>query len=182
MDGFETLDFKRSQANYGVVTLHRPSNVDSPEVLQKILSALEIIARDLPLLFAMHPRTAANIAKFRMKIPSGIVLTGPLPFMEFLNLWKDARLLLTDSGGLQEETTALGIPCITLRENTERPVTVTNGTNQLVGSDPEKILATARAVIAGGGNADRRRPELWDGLAANRIVECLRRYFLERAG
>src|SRR5690606_18221880 len=110
--------------------------------------------------------------KFGIDLGVNVFLTKPLSYMEFLNLWQDASLILTDSGGLQEETTALGIPCVTLRENTERPVTVDEGTNTIVGVDPERIVAVAEAVLAGKGKAGRR-PQLWDGRAAERIVETL---------
>lgn len=107
-------------------------------------------------------------------MPDRLQLTQPLPYLEFLNLFKDARVVLTDSGGLQEETTALGIPCLTLRDNTERPITVTEGTNQVVGVTPERILAEARAILAGHGKTGRR-PPLWDGQAAARILHTLQR-------
>lgn len=177
---FESAGFKSANRRYGVVTLHRPSNVDEPAVLSRIVDTLGIVAAEIPLLFAVHPRTAANLERFGIALPPGITRTGPLPYMEFLNLWKDAALLLTDSGGLQEETTALGIPCITLRENTERPVTVTNGTNRIVGSDSAKILAAAQAVMQASNNVDRMRPELWDGQAAVRIVNHLHEHFLRK--
>ncbi|MFA7666139.1 MAG: UDP-N-acetylglucosamine 2-epimerase (non-hydrolyzing), partial [Burkholderiaceae bacterium] len=118
---------------YGVVTLHRPSNVDDPQALAGIAGALREISTRLPLVFPVHPRTRAQLEKGGHDLGPSIVLTRPLSYMDFLNLWKDARLILTDSGGLQEETTALGIHCLTLRENTERPVTVDEGTNTLVG-------------------------------------------------
>jgi UDP-N-acetylglucosamine 2-epimerase (non-hydrolysing) len=170
--GFATDALKRQFGEYGVVTLHRPSNVDNAETLKDIMGALGKIAARLPLIFAVHPRTRGNLDKFGIPVPQGFHLTGPLPYMEFLNLWKDARMVLTDSGGIQEETTALGVPCITLRENTERPVTVTEGTNVIVGTDPARILAAANDVFDGRGKQGRR-PELWDGHAAGRIVQAL---------
>ncbi|RME33928.1 MAG: UDP-N-acetylglucosamine 2-epimerase (non-hydrolyzing) [Gammaproteobacteria bacterium] len=159
---------------YGVVTLHRPSNVDQPETLAPIIGALSGISRELPLIFPVHPRTRGNLERFGIDVPETIRLTAPLPYMAFLNLWKDARVVLTDSGGIQEETTALGVPCITIRENTERPVTVEQGTNVLVGTDPQRILEEAGKVLAGQGRQGRI-PELWDGRAAERIVEVLER-------
>ncbi len=169
---FETTSFKRRHPSYGVVTLHRPSNVDDPETLAGIIEALAEVSAELPLIFPVHPRTQANIGKFGLEIPESIVTTKPLSYMEFLNLFKDARLVLTDSGGIQEETTALGIPCITLRENTERPITVEEGTNVLVGSDPARIVAEARKALSGSAAASKK-PELWDGRASARILSTL---------
>ncbi len=169
---FETSDFKRRHARYGVVTLHRPSNVDSAEMMGRIGGALKEIAADLPLLFPVHPRTRANLEKFGIDLGPNITLVGPQGYMAFLNLWKDAVAVLTDSGGLQEETTALGVPCITIRENTERPVTVAEGTNVLAGTDPARIVAETRKVMRGEGKQGRR-PRLWDGRAAERIVRIL---------
>ncbi len=169
---FETSSFKRQHGRYGVVTLHRPSNVDSAEMLARIGGALKVVAADLPLLFPVHPRTRANLEKFGIDLGPNITLVGPQGYMAFLNLWKDAVVVLTDSGGLQEETTALGVPCITIRENTERPVTVEEGTNVLAGTDPAKIVAEARKVMRGEGKQGKR-PHLWDGRAAERIVEIL---------
>ncbi|GAB4256556.1 MAG: UDP-N-acetylglucosamine 2-epimerase (non-hydrolyzing) [Deferrisomatales bacterium] len=172
-------------APYGVVTLHRPSNVDDRAVFTGILGALEEIGRELPLVFPIHPRTRKMAAefglerKFRELVPSaerplapGIHLTEPLGYHDFLHLWKDAAVVLTDSGGLQEETTALGVPCVTLRRNTERPVTIWEGTNVLAGTDPERILAETRRILEGNGKRGRV-PELWDGHAAERIVAAL---------
>ena len=157
---------------YGVVTLHRPSNVDSAAMMGKIGGALREIAAELPLIFPVHPRTRANLEKFGVDLGPNITLAGPQAYMAFLSLWKDAAVVLTDSGGLQEETTALGVPCITIRENTERPVTVDEGSNVLAGTDPVRIVAEARKVLAGQGKQGRR-PHLWDGKAAERIVEIL---------
>ena len=177
--GFETSAFKtQATANggrYGVITLHRPSNVDSAAMMARIGGALREIANEIPLVFPVHPRTRANLQKFGIDLGPRITLIGPQPYMAFLHLWKDAALVLTDSGGLQEETTALGVPCITIRENTERPVTVDEGSNVLAGTDPAVIVAEARKVLAGQGKAGRR-PHLWDGQAAQRTVEVLARY------
>lgn len=164
--------YKRDHPRYGVVTLHRPSNVDDVDTLQRLASALRIVSSQLPLVFPVHPRTRANLAKFGVDLGKRITLLPPLAYMEFLNLWKDATVVLTDSGGLQEETTALGVPCLTLRENTERPVTVTEGTNILVGTDDAVIVAEVRRVLRDGGKQGRR-PELWDGHAAERIAKIL---------
>ncbi len=170
--GFESEALKARLGRYGVVTMHRPSNVDDRETLAGIAAALREIAGRLPLVFPVHPRTRGNLERFGLDLGPGVTLTKPLSYMDFLNLWKDASLILTDSGGLQEETTALGIACVTLRENTERPVTVDEGTNTVVGVDPSKILAAADAVLAGRGKTGRS-PQFWDGHAAERIVATL---------
>lgn len=170
--GFETAAFKAANLRYGVVTLHRPSNVDDEATMRRIGVALTTVSAQLPLIFPVHPRTRANLEKFGVDLGRNVTLVGPRAYMEFLNLWKDAAVVLTDSGGLQEETTALGVPCITIRENTERPVTVDEGTNVLVGTDPVRIVSEARKVLAGEGKQGRR-PELWDGHAADRIVQLL---------
>jgi len=170
--GLESEALKKQFGRYGVVTMHRPSNVDDESILRGIAGALREISTKLPLIFPVHPRTRGNLEKFGIDLGPKVLLTKPLSYMEFLNLWHDASLILTDSGGLQEETTALGIPCVTLRENTERPVTVDEGTNTIVGVDPERILVAAETVLAGQGKAGRR-PQFWDGRAAERIVQAL---------
>ena len=174
--GYETAPFKAARSanggRYGVVTLHRPSNVDDAAMMTRIAGALREIAAELPLIFPVHPRTRANLAAFGVDLGPNVTLVGPQAYMAFLNLWKDATVVLTDSGGLQEETTALGVPCITIRENTERPVTVDEGSNVLVGTDPVRIVAEARKVLSGQGKQGRR-PHLWDGKAAERIVAVL---------
>lgn len=157
---------------YGVVTLHRPSNVDSEATLLRIAGALREIATELPLVFPVHPRTRANLNRFEIDLGPRVTLLRPLGYMAFLALWKDALVVLTDSGGLQEETTALGVSCITLRDNTERPVTVDEGSNVLAGTDSARILAEVRKVLRGEGKQGRQ-PHLWDGQAAQRIVAIL---------
>ena len=160
---------------YGLVTLHRPSNVDDPVVLRRLLETLVTVSQTTPLLFPIHPRTEAQINQAGL---DGLLAKGnirtlpPLGYLEMLGLMRDARLVLTDSGGIQEETTALGIPCITLRENTERPITASEGTNTVVGTDPDRILTCFRDIIRTGGKAGRV-PELWDGRAAQRIVRIV---------
>ncbi len=175
-DDAEAAAFKAAQqekgGRYGVVTLHRPSNVDDPDTFARIAGALRQIAAELPLVFPVHPRTRSNIDKFGIDLGPNVTLAGPQAYMAFLNLWKDAAVVLTDSGGLQEETTALGVPCITIRENTERPVTVEEGSNVLAGTDPATIVAEAHRVLRGQGKQGRR-PQLWDGKAAERIVAIL---------
>jgi UDP-N-acetylglucosamine 2-epimerase (non-hydrolysing) len=164
---------------YALLTLHRPSNVDVPEVLSGILDALAEIQSRLPILFPAHPRTVRRVREFdfeeRLAEMPNLRVTEPLGYLEFLNLMANARLVLTDSGGIQEETTILGVPCLTLRENTERPVTVMQGTNTVVGSDPQRIVREALAILDGKGKAGRV-PELWDGKAAERIVTVLRKW------
>lgn len=169
---FETDAFKRRHPRYGVLTLHRPSNVDSREGLERLAASLVTISRRLPLAFPVHPRTRANLEKFGIDLGADIELMPPQPYMSFLHLWKDAVVVLTDSGGLQEETTVLGVPCVTLRENTERPITVDEGTNVLAGTDPARVIELAAAAIEGSGKRGRR-PALWDGQSARRIVDVL---------
>jgi UDP-N-acetylglucosamine 2-epimerase (non-hydrolysing) len=178
---FPTAALKTEYPCYGVVTLHRPSNVDDAAALRRIAFALRDISQRLPLVFPVHPRTRVNLHKFGIDLGPRVVRTPPLSYMEFLNLWKDATAVLTDSGGLQEETTALGVPCITLRDNTERPVTVTEGTNVLAGSDPARIEQAVSRVLRGEIKAGRR-PALWDGRAAERIVQILQRERVCAAG
>ena len=173
--------------SYGVLTLHRPSNVDDAKTLRGILEAVSAVATDFPIFFPVHPRTRKNIEGFGLghylgdvsRGAAGIVPLEPLGYLDFLSLNNGARIVLTDSGGVQEETTVLGVPCLTLRENTERPATVDCGSNQVVGVEPERILKAARSVLAIGAR-DYRRPALWDGKAAARIVAILREHF--RAG
>ncbi len=174
----DTGYFDGADAEFALVTLHRPSNVDVPEVLERLLSTLVEISQRLPIVFPVHPRTQGRIeaAGLEKLIGQGRIATmPPLGYKELLGLMDAAKVVLTDSGGIQEETTALGVPCITLRENTERPVTVTEGTNTIVGSDPEKIMQAFDEVMATGGKAGRV-PELWDGRAAERIAAEIRRW------
>jgi UDP-N-acetylglucosamine 2-epimerase (non-hydrolysing) len=159
-----------SRKGYALATLHRPANVDEPAALSRLLSALAAVAAQIPVVFPIHPRTRSRLpAGFAAK---GIKLVEPLGYLDFLALTADARLVMTDSGGIQEETTALGVPCLTLRENTERPVTVDVGTNQLVGTDPAKAAVAAREVLAGRARQGSL-PELWDGRAAERVADVL---------
>jgi UDP-N-acetylglucosamine 2-epimerase (non-hydrolysing) len=164
----------KNWARFAVLTLHRPSNVDSIEQLDRILSAIDTIATQVPVVFPVHPRTWKRIAQTRTEHHRNLRLIQPVGYLDFLCLLSRASLVLTDSGGIQEETTALGVPCLTLRENTERPVTISEGTNLLVGTDPDKILAAARDILAGKCKVGRV-PPLWDGKAAQRIVETLLR-------
>ena len=166
---------------YGILTLHRPSNVDDPKTLEQILDTLNEVAKELPIIFPCHPRTRQQLDKSGSKylttfttIKGGVKVIDPLGYMEFLSLMSEARLVLTDSGGIQEETTVLGIPCLTLRENTERPVTIEQGTNVLVGTSPYRILAAATKAL-NGRSPKGQVPDLWDGNAAHRIADILQK-------
>ena len=170
------------KAGFAVLTLHRPSNVDDPGTLRALLGAIVEVSRRLPVAFAVHPRTRAKIEQHGLGPllrAQSMLCVPPLGYLEMLGLMQSARLVLTDSGGIQEETTALGIPCITLRENTERPITVDQGTNTVVGSSPAHILAAVDEILRTGGKAGRM-PELWDGRASQRIAAVLREW-LDRA-
>jgi len=171
---FESASLKSRLGTYSVVTLHRASNVDTREALERIAAMLRMVADRIPLVFPAHPRTRGNLDKFGISLGERVVLTRPMPYMDFLNLWKEAKFVLTDSGGLQEETTALGVPCITVRENTERPITVEQGTNVVAGTDPGNVKIEAFKILE-GRSKQGRRPALWDGRAAERIVAILGR-------
>lgn len=171
----ETLDL--APGGYAVLTLHRPSNVDDPAILAKLLDVIEVIVADQPLIFPVHPRTRQKLEQFglagRVAAQPKLRLFDPVGYLDFLKLMAHAGVVLTDSGGIQEETTILGVPCLTLRENTERPVTVELGTNRIVGQQPDRIVSAYREVMNGRG-ARRGAPPLWDGSAAQRIVAVLR--------
>jgi UDP-N-acetylglucosamine 2-epimerase (non-hydrolysing) len=158
--------------SYAALTLHRPSNVDDRATLEGIFGALERIAERVPIVFPVHPRTRARMGEFGLRPSPRIRLTDPLGYLDFLRLYSESRLVLTDSGGIQEETTALGVPCLTLRENTERPVTVTEGTNQIVGTDPERIAEAAFEILDGRRSLAGRVPELWEAQAARSFVDA----------
>ncbi|MBS0227269.1 MAG: UDP-N-acetylglucosamine 2-epimerase (non-hydrolyzing) [Proteobacteria bacterium] len=163
------------EGGYGLLTLHRPSNVDDAETLQRLLATIARLSERLPLVFPMHPRTQARIEEYGLGGiigPSRVAVLGPQGYLEMLGLLDGTRLVLTDSGGLQEESTALGVPCLTLRENTERPVTIREGTNVLVGTDTAAIEAAFEGALSRGRSAERR-PRNWDGRAAERIVDDL---------
>ena len=157
---------------FAILTLHRPSNVDSIEKLKELLSVVNSIAEEFPVIFPAHPRTRQRLAQASISNHSNLRVIHPVGYLDFLSLLARATFVLTDSGGIQEETTVLGVPCLTLRENTERPITITHGTNQLVGTDPPKILDAAHKLLAGNKKA-ASIPPLWDGRAAQRIVEIL---------
>lgn len=171
--------FQVEEGEYAVLTLHRPSNVDIPEQLDQILDTLNVIQQRLPIVFPVHPRTLSNLERFgldqKLKQMDGIILAKPLSYLDFMDLYRRAKLVLTDSGGIQEETTFLQIPCITLRENTERPITVTEGTNYLTGTDRDKILNAFEEIMSGGGKHGTV-PEYWDGKAAERIVKTIQNW------
>jgi UDP-N-acetylglucosamine 2-epimerase (non-hydrolysing) len=158
---------------YGLVTLHRPSNVDDPSMLLQIMTALNEISQQIPLLFPMHPRTRQRLSYLPLTIDhSTLTIVPPLGYLDFLALQRHAALVITDSGGVQEETTYLGVPCLTVRENTERPITVTLGTNTLVGQDMQRLAAAASDVIAGRARPGQI-PPLWDGHAGARIAQVI---------
>lgn len=164
------------EGGYAVLTLHRPSNVDCAETFGSILDAIDEIGRDMPIIFPIHPRSRKNIETLglgqRIESVRNLHLVDPLGYLDFLKLTSAAAIVLTDSGGIQEETTILGVPCLTLRENTERPITTTIGTNRLTGSSAKSILAAYKDVRENPSSSSQM-PELWDGQAAQRIVECL---------
>ena len=164
--------------HFSVLTLHRPSNVDDVESMSRILDALEQIAVRMPIIFPVHPRTRMNLSKLglepRIDQNPRLRLIEPLGYLQFLKLMSESAMVLTDSGGMQEETTILRVPCLTLRDNTERPITVEQGTNILVGTDPGRIVEEAEKIVADGGKCGNV-PDLWDGSAAQRITEVISR-------
>lgn len=167
-----------SHNEYAVLTMHRPSNVDNPDTLRKLLETVLKISAKLPVIFPVHPRTRAMIDKSGLNemldVPELLQLP-PMGYLEMMGLMKDARVVLTDSGGIQEETTALGVPCITLRNNTERPITLNEGTNTIAGQDPAKILEIFEEIMHSGGKTGRI-PEHWDGQASIRIASAIREW------
>ncbi len=169
---FQTYNFKKSHPRYIFLTLHRPSNVDSKHVFSEIADTLNQIAAEIPILFPVHPRTQKMMKEFNIRLSSNIIQMPPLGFKESLFLWKDAVMVMTDSGGLQEETTALGVPCITLRENTERPITIEMGTNILAGTSKESILKAYSEALA-SDRSKAKVPPKWDGRAAERIWKVI---------
>ena len=173
-------DLNLTEKGYAVLTLHRPSNVDDKEVFGGLIDSLVSISEKIPIIFPAHPRTKGRVEEFGFveKVEkSNIKLIEPLGYLDFMRLYSGAKLVLTDSGGLQEETTALGIPCLTLRENTERPITIEMGTNILVGTNPENIKQTAFEVLADENfTANAKIPPLWDGKTAERICDSLLNY------
>ncbi|HEY3278244.1 MAG TPA: UDP-N-acetylglucosamine 2-epimerase (non-hydrolyzing) [Syntrophorhabdaceae bacterium] len=169
---FPTSRIKDKLNEYAFLTLHRPSNVDDPRVFGEIIEALNQISDEMPILFPVHPRTRKQLDIHNLKLGPNVTPLSPLGFKESLFLWKDANFVLTDSGGLQEETTALGVPCFTVRENTERPITIDEGTNTLIGTGKGDILRAFRTFQKNGGKRGTV-PALWDGCASERIVDIL---------
>lgn len=157
---------------FAVLTLHRPASVDSMETLERLLDAIDIVAEDVPVIFPVHPRTQQRLENLGKKHHDRVCLIQPLGYLDFLCLLNSAKIVLTDSGGVQEETTALGVPCLTLRDNTERPVTISLGTNQLVGRNQEQIVGAAKRILSDGAKP-ACIPPLWDGGSSQRIVEIL---------
>ncbi len=168
----ETLGVK--DRAYAVLTLHRPANVDDPATFARLFGAVRRLAAEAPIVFPVHPRTRRSLSAIGADVTPGVILTEPLGYLDFMKLMANARVVLTDSGGIQEETTVLGVPCLTLRLNTERPITCEQGTNRLVGLDPDAIVAAGLEVL-GGGVRTARIPDGWDGSAAARIVDVLQR-------
>ncbi len=169
-------DLDLTEKEYAVLTLHRPSNVDEKNVFENLLDALVSISEKIPVIFPAHPRTRGNIERFGFAervANSNVKLVEPLGYLDFMRLYSGAKIVLTDSGGLQEETTALSIPCLTLRENTERPITISHGTNRLVGTNPEKIKQKAFEILDQPLSENKKIPPLWDGRAAERICDVL---------
>jgi UDP-N-acetylglucosamine 2-epimerase (non-hydrolysing) len=162
------------KGNYILVTLHRPSNVDSKDYLEELIHLLNTVSEKRKVIFPIHPRTKNNMHRFGLNntLSSNVILTDPIGYIDFLSLTKNAELIITDSGGIQEESTYLGVQCITVRNNTERPVTVEVGTNQLIGTDLEKVEKAALEVLC-GQKKQGNIPDLWDGRAAERIAQIL---------
>jgi UDP-N-acetylglucosamine 2-epimerase (non-hydrolysing) len=171
-------EFDLREKEYGLVTLHRPRNVDSPDRLREILRVLEKVAERMPLLYPIHPRTRDRLAAMDLAPGSDrLRLVEPRRYLDFLSLQKGARFVLTDSGGVQEETTCWGVPCLTIRPNTERPITIERGTNRLV--EPGEVPEAVDGILT-GAPPEPRTPDLWDGRSAERIVEVLRRHDFSR--
>ena len=168
-------EYALDEYDYTLITLHRPSNVDSVENINKAVRMLNEMSKSSKLVFPVHPRTKSRLAQSSHKLDGNILMLEPLPYLEFLGLMAKARLVITDSGGIQEETTYLGVQCITFRENTERPVTVDLGTNQLVGTDPRELLKTFNKIINGEIKKGTIPPK-WDGNAGTRIVKIINEY------
>ena len=159
---------------YALITLHRPSNVDDKSTLEGILEGLNAISKDIDLVFPLHPRTKSKIEEFELeaKLTENIRITGPLGYLDFLSLTKNAKVVITDSGGIQEETTALGIPCLTLRNNTERPITVEEGTNKIIGNKQERLIDEFKYILV-NENKKYQIPHFWDGKTALRIADII---------
>ncbi len=164
--------FGLAPRRYALVTLHRPGNVDDPEALASLVQAINQVGELLPVIFPLHPRTEQRLGRRGPQLSPSVGVSGPLSYLNFIGLLAEARCVLTDSGGVQEEATALGVPCLTLRHNTERPATVDVGTNRLVGTDPARVFEHVQAILAGRWHVGHP-PPLWDGHAAQRIVDVI---------
>jgi UDP-N-acetylglucosamine 2-epimerase (non-hydrolysing) len=163
-------DLGLESQGYAVLTLHRPANVDEPVQMRRFIEAVEAVSDEIPVVFPVHPRTRQALDRCFTR-PLKLRLTPPLGYLDFLQLMSNSRMMITDSGGIQEETTALGVPCITVRNNTERPITVEHGTNRLIGTDPDKIAPAVRAAMT--DERKDRCPKLWDGRASARICDVI---------
>jgi UDP-N-acetylglucosamine 2-epimerase (non-hydrolysing) len=171
--------FSLQPGGYALLTLHRPSNVDERENLAPLIEVINEISQQLPVLFPVHPRTRSRMNDWGIAVAPTVLLEDPLPYLTFLGLMAKAKFVLTDSGGIQEETTVLSVPCLTLRWNTERPVTITSGTNRLVGTDKAKIRACVADILAGNWQMGER-PPLWDGQASRRVVDVIEKWDIGR--
>lgn len=172
--------YELSPGEYGVLTLQRPSNVDDCPTLTDLMTTISAVSRHLPIVFPAHPRTRSRMAEWRIETPPSVLLVEPLPYLPFLGLMAKAKFALTDSAGVQQETTVLNVPCLTLRWNTELPITVTSGTNRLVGSDSQKIEESIQMIMRGSWKVGDR-PPLWDGLAGNRIANVIADWVTQRS-
>ena len=180
-DRAPNLSMSIAKKGYAVATLHRPSNVDDLDVLERIIGVLISVSDRIPVIFSVHPRTKKMIEQTKLldkPNTSGLIILPPIPYLEMLGLMESSRLVLTDSGGLQEETTALGVPCVTLRHNTERPITVEQGTNTIVGNDPDTITGCVYDILSSGGKSGKI-PEMWDGKTAPRIVDIVKKTYID---
>ncbi|MFC2150663.1 non-hydrolyzing UDP-N-acetylglucosamine 2-epimerase [Calditrichota bacterium] len=164
--------FNLKEGQYPVMTLHHPSNVDSYDIFTRLLKTIGKAVGDTPIIFPVHPRTRRNMAQWQMEVPEQIIITEPLPYLKYIGLMDAAKFVMTDSGGIQEETTALGIPCLTLRDVSDRPVTAEMGSNRIVGREPRKIKDAVKEILADKWNRGTV-PPLWDGNAATRIVDVV---------
>lgn len=167
--------FNFEPTEYALVTLHRPSNVDDPKSLANLMRIISEISKKIPVIFPIHPRTRERLSKFQIPTAASVMICDPLPYLTFLGLMAEARFVLTDSGGIQEETTVLNVPCLTLRSNTERPITISLGTNRVIGTDPDVILRAAEKIL-NGKRAVVKKPPFWDGGAAIRVVDIVEKW------
>lgn len=173
-------EYNLTPGKYAVLTLHRPSNVDDRATFTELMGTISSVARHLPIVFPVHPRTCNRMTEWNIQTPPSLLLAEPLPYLPFLGLMAKAKFALTDSGGIQQETTVLKVPCLTLRWNTELPVTVTSGTNRLVGTDPQKIEESIQMIMRGTWKVSDR-PPLWDGLASSRIANVIADWMPQQA-